>query len=890
MADMTTHFTVQEEATSRAYLSSCLQEAKAIVAPYWPISTFIANNPLAGLEQLPFHEALQRATKLRGGQGYLPLPTYHQFFAQGRITHADITAAITSLTPATETLTVADHTIALHQLYEDWLMQEISQNESGSGTRSPETIVSKRLQASVLFSEALQEREDRTEVGNGQITNLVNYHMIIWCAAFLDEGQATWTLPNREQGFYACWKSLAKYALPSPLRTRCKTLPENAEAALLYLLRQRAIPETAWTEYLARHLASLPGWASSIRWREENPQAYWQQLFPITLVDYLAVRVFYEAVYQAERTGKGGARAQVQDTKREQPAGRAITRLARLTDKLRLTEQDIEHLPEASLMPLIELALSFNTEKQQMFWQEAYEHHYRHQLIAQLQTHRAQEASSSTQQPHAQALFCIDVRSEGLRRHLEALGAYTTYGVAGFFGVPIRYRPFGSSHEAALCPALIRPSHLAAEIPTAQAVAERRLNFNTIRTAWRDLLHHLRESLFTPFTFIETVGWTAILPLLGKTLLPRLWNQTHKRLQARMTPTVPTTLSLTSDSTLEEMSAEEQALVVGALLRSIGLTDHFARLVLLCGHGSKTVNNPHASALDCGACGGNPGGTSARIAATILNTPAVRKLLVQQAICIPEETIFLAGEHNTTTDQIELFDEASVPSDHRGELEQLKRDLRLAGERNAQERSQRLPYTQTRKTAVTQQMQQRAADWAQIRPEWGLARNAAFICGRHALTAGLDLEGRTFLHSYDQSQDPDGKALEGILSGPLVVAEWIATQYYFSTVDNDTYGSSTKLLHTLVGQMGVMQGRISDLQIGLPKQSVMVNHHLYHEPLRLLAIVEATPARISAILTRQPQVQRLASNRWISLVACDPVTSTFYRYTPQGTWTEIAAA
>ena len=45
------------------------------------------------------------------------------------------------------------------------------------------------------------------------------------------------------------------------------------------------------------------------------------------------------------------------------------------------------------------------------------------------------------------------------------------------------------------------------------------------------------------------------------------------------------------------------------------MTGDFARLVLLAGHGSSTVNNPYATGLDCGACGGHTGEANARVAA-----------------------------------------------------------------------------------------------------------------------------------------------------------------------------------------------------------------------------------------------------------------------------------
>jgi len=337
-------------------------------------------------------------------------------------------------------------------------------------------------------------------------------------------------------------------------------------------------------------------------------------------------------------------------------------------------------------------------------------------------------------------------------------------------------------------------------------------------------------------------------------------------------------------------SQAEKSAVVENALRVMSLTRGFARLVLLCAHGSTTENNPYASAYHCGACGGNPGGPNARVLAALANRANVRQELRNVGIEIPEDTWFIAGEHNTTTDHVTLFDLEELPETHRPEVLQLQRDLEAARLLNAQERVGRLPGAPSRPSplAAARHVGQVSRDWAQVRPEWGLSSNAAFIIGRRSLTRGLKLDGRAFLHNYDQSQDETGRALEAIMTAPLVVVQMINFQYYFSATDSWAYGSGTKVLHNVVSGVGVMLGRHSDLQTGFPFQALTTGTRRFHEPLRLLAVIEADTGRISQIISRHVVLQNFFENQWIYLVSCHPTTGEFSEYQPGGTWKAIS--
>jgi hypothetical protein len=122
--------------------------------------------------------------------------------------------------------------------------------------------------------------------------------------------------------------------------------------------------------------------------------------------------------------------------------------------------------------------------------------------------------------------------------------------------------------------------------------------------------------------------------------------------------------------------------------------------------------------------------------------------------------------------------------------------------------------------------------------------------------------------------DTEGKALEGIMQGPMVVTQWINNHYYFSSVDNDNYGGGTKITHNVTGRFGVMQGNGGDLKRGLPLQSINeTDQKAYHKPLRLSVYIQAPKDRITSILKKNENLRSLLDNEWIYLLVIDPTDS-----------------
>jgi len=1002
-----TELSIEERDT----IGQVVQEASEPIAPFWPMRTMVAQNPIHGLEYLPFDQAVQVGKDLLGGSGYLPNETYRQLYREGRITTEGIQRALARVGPhedsqdsikvGTRMLNARDiwqwHLVFGFEVLEPVLLQwELSGGGATRHFRSdlpsdskqrilkrtieeceqcrdyPEEAYLSNLWKATLSALALQdfvqgesthsenrqgkppsllgEKQNRSvdlpvqrtvsdwveQLAGVSLVEQINNQMIKWIAAFVDEGLAGWEMPSREKGFFQAWQELAQWDHSGhflgiqDFHRKVQDLSGQPEDVIVWCLRCLDIPEKQWRGYLSRMLSQLPGWTRYIRWLGEHPAYSAQRKHPIDTRQYLAVRLFYElelCQMVCEREWRVDGRVSILKSYWEERiedyevrmgksahTGGSLTqaicqdawRLFHLAQFLEWSPTEMHDLSLADSRMLLGWIDGFPTDRHGPVWLEAYEDAFRVDILHKLSAHR-EKVPPIDFRPRAQMVFCIDVRSESFRRHIEAQGPYETFGFAGFFGIPINHQGFDSEERADLCPVLLSPNHAVSEYPRGDE--ESALQKYSTGTRWNQLGHHLFHDLkrnpVGSLMVIDVLGLFFSLGLVGKTLLLKPYHAITSLIDRWFANSVPTQISVSAPSKpptgqdkgknpadenplglAQGFTYAEQATFIENGLRAMGLTENFSRLIVLCGHGSQTDNNPYFGALDCGACGGNPGDTNARVFAAMANNVDVRHTLKQKGLNIPEDTWFLPAKHNTTTDRVTFYDLIELPPSHREDVQTLIKDLEKAGAQQALERCHRIPRAPTdiSPEKAFAHVEERSMDWASSRPEWGLAGNAAFLIGRRGLTKGLDLGGRVFLHSYNPLADPEGAILEKIMTAPLIVGEWINTGYYFSGVDPWHYGSGSKVIHNVVSGVGVMLGSQSDLQMGFPLQTVNNGDVHFHEPLRLLAIIEAVPQVISTIIQKHVILQQLFHNGWLNLVALDPQTFKFFRYNVNGSW------
>lgn len=454
--------------------------------------------------------------------------------------------------------------------------------------------------------------------------------------------------------------------------------------------------------------------------------------------------------------------------------------------------------------------------------------------------------------PLLQVVTCIDVRSEPLRRALEVDSRVSTFGFAGFFGVPAEIRPLGELESYEALPVLVRPTVRVESAGGEFAPKDLELRMNELFAEFT----HEPEAMFA---LAEGAGWFGLPWIAYKRA--RSWNSR------------PPTISQLRKWKIE---ARSKADIAEGALRGMGLTKNFARYICFLGHAATTRANPHYATLDCGACAGHAGGSNAEILAEMLNDPTVRAELFLRSIVIPASTTFLAGEHNTTTESVEVY------SDDKKSLSEILQIFRAASDLVALDRN-----SHSRTAARAHRLALRKSrDWAETRPEWGLANHISFVIADRQTMRGANLGGQSFLHSYDVAGDEEGAILRSILAAPVVVAHWINMSYYFSTVGAKVLGAGDKTLLNPVGDFGVIAGDDPDLRLGLPWQSVALPRAPYHLPVRLLVVVQAPLERIAAAVAAEPLVTQLVEGQWIRLVAREDESVHWREWIPAQGWSD----
>ncbi|MFT5736928.1 MAG: hypothetical protein ACJAU2_000432 [Maribacter sp.] len=748
-----------------------IDEASKVIGKTWPLYSFVTSNPLSGYEQTDFKTAVETASSLMNTNMFPEAALFRQAWDQGEIEEGIVMAFLL---------------------------------ESGY-TEAPDFY--------------LRQMESHKVIIGKNKNHILDGMMSKWLSVFMDEGLAEWEMPGKEAGFYKAWRQLAAYDQELGIRS-VKDIPKSSGEALQQVLNGQR--EADYVDIFTYHLASLPGWTGYINYRSES-NSLWQQAYPITMEDYLAVRLW-------------------------------------IANQLNLAI-----VPESNIEDT-----SNDLAAIQYIWLKAWESTWQQQLVASLeqQTPMVPVHKTVKKTPDAQMAFCIDTRSELIRRHVETKGNYETFGYAGFFGIAMDYSNLEDGLNRKSCPPIVTSAYLVSEAPQS-GKKEKALTFkrkNDTAQFGTYFLKRMKNMLPSAFGFVEGSGFFYGCYLLIRTLAPgTVYRFKKKNIPSYEDICTPELRSAQDDETLQlNIPVAEKAGIVKSAFDLTGWQE-FAPLILFVGHGGHSANNAFDSSLDCGACAASPGRHNARMLASLANETEVRIVLAEKhKVDIPDSTVFIGAEHNTTTDEIELFD-AHVPSSHKEQLAKVKSNLALAQQTATQDR---LGIEQNSVKIA----ERKANQWSETRPEWGLAKNAGFIVGPRSLTQKENLDGRCFLHSYNWKLDETGAALEGIMQGPMVVTQWINNHYYFSMVDNDTFGGGSKITHNITGRFGVVQGNGGDLKMGLPLQSLRSSDtEMYHKPLRLSVLIQAPKARIEDILSRNENLRTLLDNEWIYLMVMNPL-------------------
>lgn len=791
------------------------EEAASKITPIWDNRDYVAVNPFFGFRKKNIIKVFKYIQTISGKSLFPKKDYFLQKFNKGELLKADIKKTINQLK---ENKTFANY-------LENYSVNDVV-NYLHSNNNDHTNLNIKSLSDLYDFKYRAHTSEN------------INNDISIWLSAFYDEGQAFWSAkPESEKtNLYIWWKNLVKYEKlkgkhGEQFHGILNDLPDSKNEALFFLsnklITKYHLKEDELSDYFYRLLFSNLGWASFIQhfYFESTRNKSLVKNHSSGLLDLLIIRLVYDL---------------------------SFIDFIDIDDIHLLVNIDEEKHNEETIFNYILL--------------NSTEHSYAKKIINQISKNLLKKYNKT--KPDVQMVFCIDVRSEVIRRNIEILTKkIETIGFAGFFGMEVNFLGLGHANPDQNCPILLEPKVLAKELSECNEkniVKKKRKYADFIQ-----LNSIIKNSGISSFSFVETFGFKYIVDILKASLNYKNVNIDSNNLGLTKKEISKIKLDV------KHISFEDKLKMTLNTLSGLGLKNKFSKYIFIIGHGSQTTNNPYSSALDCGACGGHHGTSNARMLVHLLNDPEIRKGLSRHNIHIPPETQFISGWHNTTTEDIHV-DKEGLDSE---ELQEYLNIFKKASHYTRIERSKFLPWAKDLDAnKLKKEFQIKASDWSEIRPEWGLARNASFIIGKRELTRTVNFEGRSFLHDYDYKADHDHSLLEAIMTAPMIVTNWINMQYYASTIDPVIYGSGNKTMNNVTGLISCIQGNQSDLLTGLSEQSVWYQGRYFHEPLRLQVFIQAKDKIIEQIISTHNLLKELVNNEWIKIISIDPNNLNFKEY------------
>lgn len=370
------------------------------IAPVWPLDSFVAVNPFMGYSDHRFEEVSAILANATGGRMTMPVDYYLNALDCGQIALQDVQTALKEFD--------APHADAPQEFLS--AVRTDAKDEQPSAKVPTVTQLASQLSG-----------KDWEELTKDRVSS--------WAAAYFDQGEALWKSTDSADSVYFAWKFEAEIDRTPEImglkgfRAAIQSLPDSPRAAAKEILDRLAPIEQGRELYYYRLLMQVSGWAgyaAKIVWDHELNGTENDTLF-----EFLVVMLAWEY----------GVYCSLQNSELPQLWTESQSRLA-----------------ELSSSPAIE-----KVRQDELILQTAFDH-AEHRRTLSLVNRDESDLPAKTERPEAQAVFCIDVRSEVYRRHIETVNPHVeTFGFAGFFGFPIEYVPIGHTQGSAQCPVLLKP-------------------------------------------------------------------------------------------------------------------------------------------------------------------------------------------------------------------------------------------------------------------------------------------------------------------------------------------------------------------------------------------------------------------------------------------------